>query len=155
MNQKKTYESMFLLDAGKSDFESASEPIRNILARSEAEILSIKPWEERKLAYDIKGHKRGLYVLTYFKADTSRISEIEHDCRLNEQILRVLILAKDSLTAQQINAETPATAATRKVATAVEEQAASKESAETENLDEKELPGEAEDVDQQASQEEN
>ena len=73
----KTYEGMFLLEASTSDFEAASEPIRNVLARSEAQTLSIQPWEERRLAYEIRGHKRALYVLTFFKVDPSRIVEID------------------------------------------------------------------------------
>ena len=110
MSEKtRTYEGMFVVEAGK-DFETASEPIQNVLARSNAEIVSIKPWDERRLAYDIRGRKRGLYILTYFKADPLRVSEIEHDCNLNEGILRALILKGDHLTDEQIQAETPATA---------------------------------------------
>ncbi len=116
MDQKQTYEGMFLLDAGNPDFEAAGEPIRNVLARSEAEILTLNPWDERRLAYGIEGRKRGLYALAYFKADPSRIVEIEHDCRLNEHILRVLFLRKDGLTVEEINADTPATANARKAA---------------------------------------
>jgi len=113
MDQKKTYEGMFLLDAGKSDFEAASEPIRTVLERYGAEILSLKPWEERRLAYPIKGRRRGAYALTYFKADPSRISEIEHDFGLNEDILRVLILRREHLSEDVINAETPSMIASR------------------------------------------
>jgi small subunit ribosomal protein S6 len=126
MDQKKTYEAMFLLDAGTPDFEAAAEPVRKVLARSEAEILAFKPWDERRLAYTITGRKRGLYALTYFKVDPLRIVEIEHDCRLDERILRMLILRRDAITEDEINAETPATiserrAAERKVAKAAEE----------------------------------
>ena len=112
-NMKKTYEGMFLLDAGKASFETGTEPIQNILSRSDAELLSIKPWDERRLAYEIKDCNRGLYVLTYFKADPSRVVEIEHDCQLSEQILRVLFLRRDNLTEEQINTNTPATDAIR------------------------------------------
>ncbi len=46
----KTYEGMFLLDEGQSNMEVACEPIRDVLGRSDAEILRITPWEERRLA---------------------------------------------------------------------------------------------------------
>ena len=112
MDQKlKTYEGMFLLESGNSDFESASEPVRNVLGRSQAEVLAMKPWDERKLAYDIKKHRRALYVLTYFKADPGLITEIENDCQLDERIIRMLIIRRDRLTDEEIAAETPATVA--------------------------------------------
>lgn len=103
-----TYEGMFLLDSS-SDFEAASEPVKSILTRYGAELLAFKPWDDRKLAYEIRGRKRGLYVLTYFKADPEKIVEIEHDCQLDERFLRQLILRKDRLTQEQIDAVTPAT----------------------------------------------
>jgi small subunit ribosomal protein S6 len=109
----KTYEGMFLLDAGNPDFQAACEPVRTILARYQAQVLSMKPWEERRLAYEIAGRKRGLYVLTYFQAAPNTLAEIEHDCRLEERILRSLILRKEKINDDVINADTPATAPRR------------------------------------------
>ena len=34
--------------------------------------------------------------------------ELEHDCQLNEGIIRVLLLRKDNLTEEEMNAPTPA-----------------------------------------------
>ena len=86
MDNKKTYEGMFLVDAGNPDFNAASEPVRNILTRYEAEMLAFKPWDERRLAYEILGRKRGLYILCYFKLDPLKVHEVEHDCRLDERV---------------------------------------------------------------------
>jgi len=114
MEKKHTYEAMFLLDAGKSDFDAVSEPIRGILDRQEAEVLSIKPWDERKLAYDVKGRRRGLYVLAYFRLYPQRVKEVEHDCRLNERILRVLVIRREAISDELISTETPAEVAARR-----------------------------------------
>lgn len=103
----KTYEGMFLVPPG-SDFQAASEPIRTVLGRSDADIISIKAWDERRLAYEIAGQRRGLYILTYFKADPTRIGELERDVQLNEDILRVLIIRKDRPSEEEMGAETPA-----------------------------------------------
>jgi small subunit ribosomal protein S6 len=104
----KTYEGMFLVDAGNPDFDASSAPVRTVLDRSDAEVLSIKPWDERRLAYEIKGRKRALYVLTYFRMDPLKVAELERDIELNEEVLRALILRRDHLTEEVINAETPA-----------------------------------------------
>ncbi|MHC4982080.1 MAG: 30S ribosomal protein S6 [Planctomycetota bacterium] len=158
MDQRKNYEGMFLLDAGSSDFEAATEPVRKVLARSEAEVLAFKPWDERKLAYEITGRKRGLYVLSYFKADPTRINEIEHDCQLDERILRVLIIRKDSLSDEEVNADTPATVSARKAAErravkAAEQDEPSPAAEETDEKAEALKPDEA--VDEAEQQEEN
>jgi small subunit ribosomal protein S6 len=108
-----TYEGMFLVDAG-SDFNAASAPVRTVLERSDAELLAIKPWEERRLAYPINGRRRGLYVLVYFKADPLKVVEIERDTQLSEEILRALILHNDNVSEADIAAETPATQGPRR-----------------------------------------
>lgn len=123
----KTYEAMFLLDTDNSDFELASAPVRDVLERAGAEVLTMKPWDERRLAYQIKGRKRGLYILTYFKADPGRIDEMQHDIQLNDRLLRAMILSGDHVGDEQIDADTPATLAeTRRLASEAE-RAAKKE----------------------------
>ncbi len=127
MTAKRTYEGLFLLDAAQPDFEAASRPVRALLERYQADVLSIKPWDERRLAYEIQGRRRGLYVLTYFAVDPAHMSEIEHDCELSEQILRSMILHKEALTQEQINAETPVTSGASRVGQEEEEAPAGEE----------------------------
>jgi small subunit ribosomal protein S6 len=54
-----------------------------------------RPWDERRLAYPVKGHKKGLYYLIYFRTESGNVVNIERDCALSELILRVLILHVD------------------------------------------------------------
>ena len=128
MSNSKTYEGMFLVQSG-SDFHAASQPVNTVLDRSDAEVLSINPWEERRLAYEIKGHKRGLYILTYFKMDPANLSELHRDSELNEGILRMMILRRDKLSEEEINAETPAGASHRQAAASEAAAAAAAEAA--------------------------
>ncbi|MBN2456750.1 MAG: 30S ribosomal protein S6 [Sedimentisphaerales bacterium] len=101
---KKLYEAMFLVDSALvgADWDAILATIRKILERSEAEIVSLSKWDERRLAYNIKGVTRGTYILCYFRADGGKIQDIERDIRLNEQIMRVLILTAEHLSQQDI-----------------------------------------------------
>ena len=139
MSNSKTYEGMFLVQSG-SDFHAASQPVNTVLERSDAEVLSINPWEERRLAYEIKGFKRGLYILTYFKMDPANLSELHRDSELNEGILRMMILRRDRITDEEINAETPAGASRRQAAAS---EAAAAEAAEAAAVAEPPAPEQA------------
>jgi small subunit ribosomal protein S6 len=88
---------MFLLDTNKvaGDVNAAAQQIRTILERNQAEILASRPWDERRLAYPVKGHKKGLYYLTYFRLDGKNLLNIERDLALNETVLRSLVLRID------------------------------------------------------------
>ena len=110
-SKTKLYEGMFLLDAGNPDFQAASAPVQTILTRNGAEVLAMKPWDERRLMYEISGRKRGLYALTYFRVDPLKVTEIEHDCQLDERVLRALILRRETVSQEEIDAPTPMTGA--------------------------------------------
>jgi small subunit ribosomal protein S6 len=88
---------MFLVDSAlaAADWEGTLAVIDNILKRADAEVVVMRKWSERKLAYDIDHKSRGTYVLCYFKADGRRIRGIEKDVQLSEKIMRILILTTE------------------------------------------------------------
>ena len=91
------YECLFLLDTSKvaGDVPAAVKQIHTILERHQAEILASRPWDERRLAYPIKGQKKGLYYLTYFRSEGKNLVPMEQDVALNEMIMRSLVLRVD------------------------------------------------------------
>ena len=94
---KNLYEAMFLVDSAEatSDWDGINTVIRTILEKAEAEIVSMRKWDERRLAYEVNGKSKGTYILCYFKADGGRIREIERNVQLSERIMRVLILSTE------------------------------------------------------------
>jgi small subunit ribosomal protein S6 len=88
------YECMFLLDSNKiaGDVHAAQAQLHSMLEKHSAEILASRPWDERRLAYPVSGHKKGLYYLTYFKIEGKKLLDIEQDVALNETILRSMVL---------------------------------------------------------------
>ena len=107
------YEGMFLVDAARagSDWDGVISTIKRILERAGAEIISIRKWDDRKLAYEIKGQSRGVYILCYFKVDGEKIQAIEKNIRLSEQIMRAMILNAEHMSQEDIDKETPASKA--------------------------------------------
>jgi small subunit ribosomal protein S6 len=108
--KKKLYEGMFLIDSALTgaDWDGIIVAIRKILEKAQAEIVSIEKWDDRRLAYDIKGKSRGTYILSYFKVDGAKIQDIEKSVRLSEKIMRVLILSGERLGPEDIEKDTPA-----------------------------------------------
>ncbi len=94
-----TYEAMFLFDpAAASSLEAVQTEVDRLMTRAEAEVIVTRRLEERRLTFEIDGRKRGLYVLTYFRAEGPKIGPLERDVRLSESILRALILRADHVT---------------------------------------------------------
>ena len=110
VTKNKLYEGMFLIDSALAgaDWDGIIAAIRQILEKAGAEIVSIAKWDDRRLAYDIKGKSRGTYILSYFRIDGGRIQDIEKSVQLSEKIMRVLILSAERLSQEDIEKETPA-----------------------------------------------
>jgi small subunit ribosomal protein S6 len=85
---------MFLLDSARvaSGWDESVQQVHEILTKHNSEIVASRQWDERRLAYAVDGHKKGTYLLTYFRTEGGNIDEIKADCRLNDLILREMIL---------------------------------------------------------------
>lgn len=53
-------------------------------------------WEERRLAYSVKGHKKGTYWLAYFRLPAAALAGIRQHLQLSETILRMLFVKVDA-----------------------------------------------------------
>ncbi len=104
-----TYEALFLLNPNyaNSSWDAAKGEIEHILRRANAEVLHMRKWDERRLAYEIKGNKRGVFVLAYFKCEGPKVAGIERDSNLSENIIRVLVLKADHLALKDVEAMIP------------------------------------------------
>jgi small subunit ribosomal protein S6 len=89
-----TYEAMFLLDSTKAavSWDDTVKHVHDILAKHHSEIVASRQWDERRLAYSVDGHKKGTYLLTYFKTGAENLHDIVADCKLSDEILRELVL---------------------------------------------------------------
>jgi small subunit ribosomal protein S6 len=107
--KKKLYEAMFLVDSAQtSDWDKIIATLETVLKRADGEVVTIRKWDERKLAYEIDGKTRGTYILSYFRADSEKVREIEKAVQLSEQIMRVLILSAETREKEDIEKETRA-----------------------------------------------
>lgn len=88
------YECMFLLNANTfaKNPSEVSNSIEEIVKSIDGEMLVSRMWNEQKLAYPVNGHRKGVYWLTYFRAESTSMAKFNRACRLNDAILRHLAI---------------------------------------------------------------
>jgi small subunit ribosomal protein S6 len=91
------YEGMFILDPTKfaRDPGAATQQVADLITTHGGTVLAARLWDERKLAYPIKGHKKGVYWLTYFKMPGPGLTSLERQCEITDEIIRKLVLKVD------------------------------------------------------------
>ena len=102
-----TYEALFLFGtAATTDVDGSVKQVEELVKKHGGEIILCKKWDERKLAFEIKKNKRGLYVLCFFRGMGVN-EKITRDVNLSEEILRVLITDASHLTEDEMRAQEP------------------------------------------------
>jgi len=116
------YEGMLILDPNRYGREPAavSGQISEMIEKLGGELLVSRLWEERRLAYSIKGHRKGTYWLTYFRLKGDQLTELRRQCRLNDSILRVLFVKVDPRIVDALVAHAQAASTTAAAAAAGE-----------------------------------
>jgi small subunit ribosomal protein S6 len=90
----KLYEGMFLLDSGRfaTDAKGATDQIIGMIEKCGGTLVAHRPWQDGRLAYAIKGHRKGLHYLTYFKMPGQGIRDLNRACKLNDLVLRHVVI---------------------------------------------------------------
>ncbi len=115
----KLYEAMFVVNhnAAKENYEKVEAEALNCITRHGGEVVKSIRWDDRRLAYEIKKHKRGTFILVHFNAPSEAITKIEKQAQLSEVVLRVLIVVDED----GIEADTGAAGRERAAAEAAKE----------------------------------
>jgi len=88
------YELVFILkaDQPESEMEARVQRTAAILAEHNGEITKQDHWGIRRLAYEIENQDKGNYMLLKFKSDETVVKDLDRAFRLDDMILRHLIV---------------------------------------------------------------
>ena len=101
----RTYEGMFLFpQSATANLQEAADHVKAILDECGATVLTFRKWDDRRLAYEVQGNKRGVYFLAYFTAPTTSLAEIERRCNLSEDLLRMMVTSAEHIPSEIIEA---------------------------------------------------
>ena len=91
------YECMFIFNANAYNRNPAgvAKTVEDLVNSIDGEMLASRLWNEQKLAYPIKGNRKGAYWLTYFRAEGAQMAKFNRSCQLNDSILRHLAVKLD------------------------------------------------------------
>ncbi len=92
----RNYETMIILDPTleSGQLEQQTEKIKQIIS-SDGEVVSVDEWGRRELAYPIRKHNEGYYIVIQFKANPSVSQQLNTEFRMNQAILRGMVVREE------------------------------------------------------------
>lgn len=88
------YETVFIIDPAcdESTVDKEIANVEEVISERHGKIIEVQRWGKRRLAYEIKRKKEGIYAFVRFKAGPSALQELSRRFKLNELILRHMIV---------------------------------------------------------------
>ena len=87
------YESIFIVNPNLTDEETANviKKMQDVVTKQGGEMVKFEDWGKRKLAYEIKKHKRGHYAFFQFKASAPVVvSELERTYKMTDTVIKFI-----------------------------------------------------------------
>ncbi len=93
----RNYEIMYILNANLDDAarQSTIETLHNLITNDGGTIDKVDEWGMREFAYKIDHMSKGYYVVVEFTADQATIAELDRICRINQGVVRHMIVNLD------------------------------------------------------------
>ncbi len=93
------YEMLYIVSPALSEAEREEliKKLDDFVKEKGGEVLTENRWGTRTLAYPIKKHTTGYYVLTYVSLPGDKLKDLRYFMQINEGFLRAMILKKDSV----------------------------------------------------------
>lgn len=95
----KKYESIFILDIRKVEDEGVAftNEITSYIESLGGKMVSVEAMGRLQFSYEIKKRKAGIYYDYVFELDEAKVIELKQKYRLDERVLRNMVLVYDRL----------------------------------------------------------
>ena len=93
----RNYEGMFIIDPDLQSDASKGvvTQIQEMVSKNGGRVDSLQDWGKKRLAYPINKKNDGQYVLMNFQLESKDTHKMEQALKLNENIVRYMIINKD------------------------------------------------------------
>ena len=92
------YETVFIInpsveEAGVKELTQKFSDLIN----SDGKVESVEEMGTKRLAYEIRKHSEGIYVLINFEANPALIKELERVYRITDEVIKFIVVRKDEV----------------------------------------------------------
>jgi small subunit ribosomal protein S6 len=93
----RTYEVLFIADPNLSepDVDKLTETVQGYAEKEGAKAQKVEKWGKKRLAYDIKKHREGYYVLLVIDGKPEMVKELERRMRVTDGMVKFITVRVD------------------------------------------------------------
>tara|TARA_B100000686_G_scaffold277509_1_gene297025 strand:+ start:979 stop:1239 length:261 start_codon:yes stop_codon:yes gene_type:complete len=76
--------------------DSIHKSISEIIENNDGKVIEQGVWQKRKLAYQVEGHKEGIYTITTFEGSSELPNEVDRVLKISDDVIRHKVLKMES-----------------------------------------------------------
>ena len=87
------YESVIIINptADEEKVKGLIDKFSELINKS-GKVEKVDTLGKKKLAYEIKKNREGIYVVIYFEAEPSLIAELERNYRITDEVIKFIVI---------------------------------------------------------------
>ena len=91
------YEAIYILDTSLAEdqIKAVLDKYSGVITKGGGSVEDTDIWDPRKLAYEIKGHREGRYVVVNFLSDAAAKNELDRIFRISDDVIRHMIVKQN------------------------------------------------------------
>ncbi len=91
------YEIVYVFDGDRSedDINQKLDRFHELVTKNGGSVEAVDHWGVRQLAYTIRNHTRGYYVVAHVRADAEALPEFERIVKLDPEVIRYLVVINE------------------------------------------------------------
>lgn len=91
------YETVVIVPVDLPDDEITGliDRYRSIITNHRGTAIKVEKWGKRKLAYEIRKHNKGFYMLIDFAGQSATVVELERNLKIDDKVLKFMTVKKN------------------------------------------------------------
>jgi small subunit ribosomal protein S6 len=93
----RTYEILFIADPnlGEPEVDALAAQVQGFVEKDGGRLQKMEKWGKKRLAYDVRRHREGYYVLLVVEGTGAMVKEVERRIKVTDGIIRYLTVRVD------------------------------------------------------------
>ncbi|HHW05938.1 MAG TPA: 30S ribosomal protein S6 [Clostridia bacterium] len=90
----RNYEALYIVrpELSEEEQQAVAKKFADIVAQNGGEVTKLDIWGKRRLAYEVKKLREGIYILMQFKAEARVAQEVERVMKITDEVIRQLVV---------------------------------------------------------------
>ncbi|NLL18084.1 MAG: 30S ribosomal protein S6 [Clostridia bacterium] len=93
----RNYEAMYILrpELGEEEQDAVMQKFADLVTQAGGEVVKLDKWGKRRLAYEVKKLREGIYILMQFRGTAAVAKELDRVLKITDEVIRQLVVRLD------------------------------------------------------------